>query len=245
MQLLRNMQMTTETYHLKRELRILLCVITFSVFSFSETFGQNRLPSIIEITGKIGSKPDAHLLTPVLNAWHISTTALYQWENHLVIYSFMDNPAKLERRVAKLYPNSSLKIYQHPYYDFDRKQRCDNSDVAKEWDNILLTADLVDNPKMQQEYLQYHATQFKKWPGVAEGFCNARFQQLLGFKNGRQLMLVISIPKGESLDKLNPKTTENNPQMVQWNTLMKKYQVGIPGIKPGEVWVFLKPVSNL
>jgi hypothetical protein len=181
----------------------------------------------------------------VLNTWHIPTSALYQWENHLVIYGILDKPAVLEGQVAKLYTHCSLKIYQHPYYDFDRRQHCGNATIAKQWDNILLTANLVDNSRMQREYLHYHATQFMKWPKVAEGFCKADFQQLLGFKNGRQLMLVISIPKGKSLDKLNPKTTENNPRMVQWNTLMKKYQVGIAGTKPGEVWVFLKPVNNL
>jgi hypothetical protein len=51
---------------------------------------------------------------------------------------------------------------------------------------------------------------------------------------------VISIPKGESLDKLNPKTTENNPKMDEWNRMMKKYQQGIDGTKKGETWVFLK-----
>jgi len=60
------------------------------------------------------------------------------------------------------------------------------------------------------------------------------------FRNGRQLMLVISIPKGESLDKLNPKTTENNPKMVEWNKMMAKYQEGIEGTRKGETWVFLK-----
>lgn len=239
------MQANIKTYNLRTGLRIFLCALAFTLFSFSKSFAQNHLPSIIEITSKIGSRPDARLLKPVLNTWRLPTSSMYQWGNHLAIYGFLNNPPKLEGQIAKLYPNCTLKIYQHPYYDFDRRQRCDNSSVAKEWDNILLTADLVDNSRMQQEYLQYHATQFKKWPGVAEGFCNAHFQQLLGFKNGRQLMLVISIPKGESLDKLNPKTTENNPQMVQWNTLMKKYQVGIPGTKPGEVWVFLKSVNNL
>lgn len=93
---------------------------------------------------------------------------------------------------------------------------------------------------MQKEYLTYHATQFEKWPEVAKGFCNADFQQLRIFKNGRQLMLVISIPKGVSLDELNPKTTLNNPRVVQWNALMKKYQEGIAGTNPDEVWVFFK-----
>lgn len=57
-------------------------------------------------------------------------------------------------------------------------------------------------------------------------------------------MLVISIPKGESLDVLNPKTTENNPRVDEWNKVMRKYQAGIEGTKPGEVWVFLKRVSE-
>jgi L-rhamnose mutarotase len=98
---------------------------------------------------------------------------------------------------------------------------------------------MVPDPKLQKEYLDYHATQFEKWPEIAKGFCNAGFQQLLLFRNGRQLMLVISIPRGESLDKLNPKTTENNPKVEEWNKLMQKYQEGIEGTKKGKVWVML------
>jgi hypothetical protein len=56
-------------------------------------------------------------------------------------------------------------------------------------------------------------------------------------------MLVISIPKGENLDTLNPLTTKDNPKMDEWNDLMKKYQEGIPGTKRNEVWVFLSPVN--
>jgi hypothetical protein len=56
-------------------------------------------------------------------------------------------------------------------------------------------------------------------------------------------MLVISIPKGESLDKLNPLTTKNNPRVNDWNNLMKKYQEGIEGTKKGEVWVLFKDVN--
>jgi hypothetical protein len=64
------------------------------------------------------------------------------------------------------------------------------------------------------------------------------------YKTGRQLMLVISIPKGESLDKLNPKTTENNPRVDEWNKIMSKYQEGIDGTKPGETWVFFQQVES-
>jgi hypothetical protein len=66
---------------------------------------------------------------------------------------------------------------------------------AKEWDHVILSANLVDDKKLQQEYLDYHATQFDKWPELSKGFCNADFQQLVIYRNGRQLMLIISIPK--------------------------------------------------
>ncbi|MEI8085836.1 MAG: L-rhamnose mutarotase [Paludibacter sp.] len=115
--------------------------------------------------------------------------------------------------------------------------------MAAEWEHILLTTNLVDDAKLQQEYLDYHKTQFEKWPEVSAGFCNADFQQLQVFKNGRQLLLVISIPKGSSLDELNPKTTENNPRVNDWNEIMKKYQTGIEGAKPNETWVFLKKTN--
>ena len=127
-------------------------------------------------------------------------------------------------------------------YAFDQSH-CDSSGVAAQWDQVLLTANLVADTSKQKEYLQYHATQFEKWPEVAKGFCHAQFQQLLVYKKERQLMLVISIPHGESLDRLNPKTTENNPRVDEWNRLMQQYQEGIPGTIPGEVWVFLKPVT--
>ena len=64
------------------------------------------------------------------------------------------------------------------------------------------------------------------------------------FRQGRQLMLVISIPHGANLDELNPKTSLNNPRVDDWNALMKQYQEGLPGTKPGEVWVFLQPVAT-
>jgi len=145
------------------------------------------------------------------------------WKNH---YFFIDNIVK-------------GKVYDAPFYVYDRSH-CEDTTTARGWSYTVMTADLVDDPVLQQEYMDYHATQFERWPEISKGFCNADFQQLLLYRNGRQLLLVIAIPKGESLDQLNPKTTENNPRVTEWNTIMKKYQQGIPGTSTGEVWVELK-----
>ncbi|MDN3548420.1 L-rhamnose mutarotase [Mucilaginibacter aquaedulcis] len=196
--------------------------------------------SVVEVILAKGKIINSAAITRIAKSEGLPASSVYQWNNHLVVYSKNLNVTTLQKAVKLAYPTCTVKVYTKPFYDFDRKQQCGNMLLADEWDNIILTANLVNDSKLQQEYLNYHATQFKKWPEVAKGFCNANFQQLLVFRNGRQLMLVISIPKGESLDKLNPKTSENNPRVNEWNKLMKKYQEGIPGSKPGEVWAFFK-----
>lgn len=204
----------------------------------------HEIPLIVELIGNDTEPLDLQKLRTILVKNKVSPEAIYQWQNHYVIFDKVQDVSVLEGNIKKAFPDVQVKVYYDLYYEFNRT-KCENKQVAAEWDHVILTANLIANPSLQKEYLDYHSSQFEKWPEVAKGFCNANFQQLLGYKNGRQLMLVISIPKGESLDKLNPKTTENNPRVGQWNSLMKKYQEGIPGTKPGEVWVFLNRVKGV
>jgi L-rhamnose mutarotase len=201
---------------------------------------KEKRPVIVEIIFPKDSVFDSHALYDLSKGF---VEDIVQWQNRVVVYVNTASAEELIEGIKKEYhqPYDTIKVFDSPVYNFNRS-RCADTVNSKEWDNIILTANLVNDSRMQQEYLDYHKTQFEKWPEVSKGFCNANFQQLLVFKNGRQLILVISIPKGASLDKLNPKTTENNPRVDEWNKIMKKYQEGLPGTKPGEVWVFLKPL---
>ncbi len=195
-------------------------------------------PVILElIANKVGI--DQQKLQSVLEQNKINPDAVYQWQNRYVIFDKVQDVSVVRGKLQNAFPEHQLKVYYDAFYEFNRNH-CADTSTAREWDHIILTANLVDNPKLQKEYMDYHATQFQKWPEVSRGFCNADFQRLLLYRSGRQLMLVISIPKGESLDRLNPRTTENNPRVDQWNAVMKKYQEGIEGTKPGETWIFLK-----
>jgi hypothetical protein len=200
-------------------------------------------PSAIELVTDPQQTVNMDKLRDIMRQHQLPATALYQWKNHTVLYGNIKNAPGLKTALKEAFPGVTIKAYDTPFYEFNRT-KCADAVTAPEWDNILLTANLVADEKLQEEYMQYHATQFQQWPEVSKGFCNAQFQQLLVFRNGRQLMLVISIPKGASLDELNPKTTENNPRVDQWNEFMKKYQEGIPGTVKGETWVFLKQTNN-
>ena len=193
---------------------------------------------MIELVVKPGQSLDVQKLKTLLAANKMDSSAIYHWQNHYVLFDKVQDIGVMQGRLQNNFPGVEVKVYPDLFYNFNRSYCADKS-TAKAWDHILLTCNLVADKKMQQQYLDYHATQFEKWPEISNGFCNAGFQQLLIYRNGRQLILVISIPGGESLDKLNPKTRENNPRVDEWNKLMGRFQEGIEGTKKGESWVFL------
>lgn len=197
-------------------------------------------PEIIELVTAENTVPDLVKLKNFLQEEKIDSNAVYQWKNHCVVFAKIADVSVTAAKIGKLFPGALVKVYYDLFYQFDKATHCGNTGTAVEWDHSILTADLVADPVKQKEYFDYHATQFEKWPEVAQGFCNAGFQQLLVFRNGRQLMLVISTPKGKSLDELNPATTAGNPRMVEWNNRMKEYQQGIEGTQKGTSWVLLK-----
>ena len=205
-------------------------------------FSSVNKPVVIEIVNREGQTVDEQRLMSIFNAGHDPAINAYKWNNHFVFFGTVDT-TMVKTKVQSQYPGVSMRVYSDMVYVYDRSV-CKDRHVEPEWDNVILTANLVNDPTLQQEYLDYHSTQFEKWPEVAKGFCNAGFQQLIVYKNGRQLMLVISIPKGSNLDELNPKTTENNPRVNEWNELMGKYQEGIKGTSSGETWVMLKPITT-
>lgn len=223
---------------LKAHILVLLLLLNMNARAASNSY------VIVELTGPQAKQLNHIALLNIARKQGLPASAVYCWENHLIVYGKNLNTVLIQKSAKATYPTCEVTVYSNPFYDFNRKVRCGSNGVVKQWDNIILTANLAADTGLQQEYLKYHTTQFKNWPEVSNGFCNAGFQQLLVFRNGRRLMLVISIPKGKTLDELNPKTIENNPRVNDWNRLMKKYQEGVPGTRKGEVWVFLKTVTD-
>ncbi|WP_159517033.1 L-rhamnose mutarotase [Sunxiuqinia indica] len=221
---------------------LLALVLSLFLFACNNESQKPDYPSIIELIAHDNNSLSKETLRNFCAENGIDKDAVYNWENHWVLYSESQKLQQISEKLKANFPNVTIKTYDQPFYRFDRT-RCDDSSIAEEWDNILLTANLVEDTVKQNEYMEYHRIQFEEWPEVAQGFCNASFQQLLVFRAGRQLMLVISIPKGESLDELNPKTTENNPRVDEWNAQMSQYQEGLEEAPEGVVWLFLNPVE--
>jgi hypothetical protein len=218
-------------------------VLLFLLFVSFSLQGASKYRSAIEIISGKGKQVPAKELKQFCKANQLDTNAIYQWNNHVVLYAYFDQVDKVKGLIKSHFPSVKIKLYKRPFYVFDRKN-CHPNDIAPQWTHVIMTANLVKDTVKQKEYMEYHRTQFEKWPEISKGFCNADFQQLLVFRNGRQLMLIISIPKGKKLDDLNPKTTENNPRVDDWNAIMSKYQEGIEDAPKGATWVMFSPLNS-
>ena len=215
--------------------QFLVLIICFSVLaSCADAEKEARYASIIEIVGN-----DAICLHELASIDLEAT--LYGWKNRVVLLGVFEDAAKVHKLLSEACPNASVRLYDEPFYVFDRNV-CEQQTQTSRQTHIVMTANLVACSALQREYMDYHERQAELFPEVASGFCRANFQQLLLFRNERQLMLVISIPEGASLDDLNPKTTENNPRVDEWNAIMSKYQEGIEGTDADEVWVVLNNI---
>lgn len=192
-------------------------------------------PSILEIIDAQSTISNKQILEfSEVNGIDLET--VFNWQNHWVIYTDKYKLEELQAKAVSYFPELEIKTYSKPFYNFNSEEFCKKKSAEK-WNHIIMTADLVDNVVLQKEYLRYHEIQFNEWKEVPQGFCNADFQQVLVFQNGRQLMLVISIPEGKTLDELNPKTEENNPRVKEWNSIMSQFQTGIEDAPEGATWV--------
>lgn len=229
--------------------RLLAVVLLISIFCLSactETTGPENAavrhkaasahPSVIELVVTQPDKTTEAQIKKIAAEAGIPEGSLYRWKEHYFIFAVIEKPAAFKTAIHAL-QGVSIREYPDYFYAFDRS-RCATTDTAGEWQHILLTAALVPDSSLQREYMNAHATQFEQWPEVGQGFCRAQFRQLLLYRKDDQLVLVISIPAGKTLDELNPLTTKDNPRVDEWNRQMKKYQTGIPGTDSSEVWVF-------
>lgn len=231
-------------------LRIWICLIGASALLLACTSQSAKnvevsYPSIIEVMGEDNVFKYEHLIS-VCAKYNIPKSSIYKWKDHMIVFDVISDRSikKMQDDYIAKFPDTEIKVYKEPFYVFDRSN-CESTTIAEKWSHTIMTANLVQDPVMQKEYMEYHATQFEQWPEVSYGFCKADFQQLLMFRNGRQLMLIISIPSGKSLDELDPKTTEDNPRVDEWNAIMGKYQEGIEGSAPSEKWVLFESIRDV
>ena len=158
-------------------------------------------------------------------------------------YVFLVEASGKEAMVSALEASGhpEITVFEHPFYDFNRA-RATGEAPQRRLDHAVMTCNMVEDPQKQAEYLDYHARQGELFPEVATGFARAGYEQVMVYRHGRRLMLIISYPQGRSLSELDPLTTKDNPRVDVWNGIMAGYQENID--RPGDApWMMYAPVD--
>lgn len=109
---------------------------------------------------------------------------------------------------------------------------CNNN--LEDHDEYVFAVQLVNDPVKIQEYLEYHK---KVWPEVEAGFRAAGYKSIRLYRYNNNLMMIVEVPKGVSLEEIGKAYELQTAKVKEWNTLMDSYQKGLPGTVKGTTWV--------
>jgi len=106
-----------------------------------------------------------------------------------------------------------------------------------------LALDLVDNPKLIEEYEELHKAgnvpqQIQK-SITTSGIINMEI-----YRVGNRMFMIIDADDSFSLET-KAKSDLANPDVQEWETLMWKYQQALPWAMQGEKWILMKKIFQL
>ncbi|MFD2742093.1 MULTISPECIES: L-rhamnose mutarotase [Sphingobacterium] len=105
----------------------------------------------------------------------------------------------------------------------------------------VLALDLVDKPDLIEEYEAYHR---EVWPEIKESILRSGVHHMAIYRFGNRLMMVMEVSDNFSFEQKANADAESE-HVQEWEKLMWKYQVAIPGAKAGEKWVLMDKIFEI
>ncbi len=106
--------------------------------------------------------------------------------------------------------------------------------VTEKTKTIVFVVNLVNDEQKVKEYLAHHQ---KVWPQVEAGFRKAGYKKIELYRFNRSLVMIVTIPKNADIDSMGKIAEGYDIKCREWNQMMDKYQVGVPGTLEGQKWV--------
>ena len=104
-----------------------------------------------------------------------------------------------------------------------------------------LALDLVNDVALIAEYEKWHT---EIWPEIRAGILEAGISNMEIYRLEDRLFMIMETAEGFSFEK-KQQMDAVNPAVQRWEELMWKYQVAVPGGKPGEKWRMMTRIFSL
>src|ERR1700748_2845911 len=104
-----------------------------------------------------------------------------------------------------------------------------------------LALDLNADPALITEYENWHKD---IWPGIRKSILDSGITSMEIYRLENRLFMIMETDSSFSFDK-KAAMDAANPDVQRWEELMWKYQVAVPGGRPGEKWRLMDRIFSL
>ena len=104
-----------------------------------------------------------------------------------------------------------------------------------------LALDLQPDPALIAEYENYHR---EVWPGIKASILDSGITHMEIYRLENRLFMIMETGPEFSFEKKSSADAAN-PAVEKWEQLMWKYQMAIPGGRPGEKWRLMNKIFEL
>jgi L-rhamnose mutarotase len=104
-----------------------------------------------------------------------------------------------------------------------------------------LALDLKADPKLIQEYEQYHKN---VWQEIIKSIKGSGIEVLDIYRTGNRMFMIIEANDDFSFEK-KAVMDNSNPKVQEWEELMWKFQQALPWAKEGEKWILMEKIFEL
>jgi len=106
-----------------------------------------------------------------------------------------------------------------------------------------LALDLVDDPKLIEEYERWHKSE-NIWPEIKKSITDAGITDMQIYRTGNRLFMIMETTDDYSGEK-KTEMDSANPKVQAWEQLMWKFQQPLPWAGNGEKWVLMNKIFQL
>ena len=101
--------------------------------------------------------------------------------------------------------------------------------------------DLKNDPDLIAEYVRYHE---HVWPEVLQSLRDVGIEDMEIYHVADRLFLVVEVNDTYSIER-KARSDRANPKVQEWEDLMWKFQVALPGTPTGQKWRVMERVFKL
>lgn len=108
---------------------------------------------------------------------------------------------------------------------------------------IVMTTDLVMDSAMIRVYDSMHSKE-GVWPALKKANQASGIEEITIYRFGNRLMMMIRIPEGTDMAKMDSLYVGADPKVAEWGKLMSSFQRALPGVDSSQKWVEMKLIHH-